>query len=40
MGYAGKHRYFTYASWLLAVISALIALLPFVIYLEDNKRSA
>lgn len=30
MGYAGKHRYFTYASWLLAVISALIALLPFV----------
>lgn len=30
MGYAGKHRYFTYASWLLVVISALIALLPFV----------
>lgn len=30
MGYARKHRYFTYASWLLAVISALIALLPFV----------
>ena len=30
MGYAGKHRYFTYASWLLAVIRALIALLPFV----------
>ena len=30
MGYAGKHRNFTYASWLLAVISALIALLPFV----------
>lgn len=30
MGYAGKRRYFTYASWLLAVISALIALLPFV----------
>lgn len=30
MGYAGKHRYFTYASWLLAAISALIALLPFV----------
>lgn len=30
MGYAGKHRYFTYASWLLAVISALIALLPFI----------
>ena len=30
MGYAGKHRYFTYASWLLAAISALIALLPFI----------
>ena len=30
MGYAGKHRYFTYASWLLATISALIALLPFI----------
>lgn len=30
MGYAGKHKYFTYASWLLAAISALIALLPFI----------
>ena len=30
MGYAGKHRYFTYASWLLAAISAFIALLPFI----------
>ena len=30
MGYAGKHRYFTYASWLLAAISALITLLPFI----------
>lgn len=30
MGYAGKHRYFTYASWFLSAISALIALLPFV----------
>ena len=30
MEYAGKHRYFTYASWLLAAISALIALLPFI----------
>ncbi len=29
-GYAGKHRYFTYASWLLAAISALMALLPFI----------
>ena len=30
MEYAGKHKYFTYASWLLAAISALIALLPFI----------
>ena len=30
MGYAGKHKYFTYASWFLSAISALIALLPFV----------
>ena len=30
MEYAGKHKYFTYASWLLAAISALISLLPFI----------
>lgn len=30
MGYAGKHKYFTYASWLLSATSAFIALLPFV----------
>lgn len=30
MGYAGKHKYLTYASWVLAAISALIALLPFI----------
>lgn len=29
MGYAGKHRYFTYASWILSALSALIALVPF-----------
>lgn len=29
-GYAGKHKYFTYASWFLSATSALIALLPFV----------
>ena len=29
MGYAGGHRVFTYASWVLAAISALVALLPF-----------
>ena len=30
MGYAGGHRWFTYASWVLAALSALVALLPFV----------
>ena len=30
MGYADKHKYFTYASWVLAAISALVALLPFI----------
>lgn len=30
MEYAGKHKYFTYASWLLAAISALIALFSFI----------
>lgn len=29
MGYAGKHRYLTYASWILSAVSALVALLPF-----------
>ena len=29
MGYAGGHRYFTYASWLLSAVSAFIALVPF-----------
>ena len=30
MGYAGKHKYFTYASWALAAFSAFVALLPFI----------
>ena len=30
MGYAGKHKYFTYASWALAALSAFVALLPFI----------
>ncbi len=30
MGYAGGHRAFTYASWVLSAISALVALLPFL----------
>lgn len=29
MGYAGGHRYLTYASWVLSAISALMALVPF-----------
>ena len=30
MGYAGNCRYFTYASWVLSAVSALVALVPFV----------
>ena len=30
MGYAGGHRIFTYASWALSALSALVALLPFL----------
>ena len=30
MGYAGRYRVFTYASWVLSAISALVALVPFV----------
>ena len=30
LGYAGRHRYLTIASWVLSAISALVALLPFV----------
>ncbi len=29
MGYAGSHRYLTYASWVLSALSALLALVPF-----------
>ena len=29
MDYAGGHRFFTYASWVLAAVSALLALVPF-----------
>lgn len=29
MGYAGGHKYFTYASWVLSAVSALLALVPF-----------
>ena len=30
MGYAGGHRVFTYASWVLSAVSALVALVPFL----------
>ena len=30
MGYAGGHRFLTYASWVLSAISALVALVPFL----------
>jgi len=30
MGYAGKHKCLTYVSWVLAAVSALVALLPFI----------
>ena len=30
MGYAGGHRVFTYVSWVLSAISALVALVPFL----------
>ncbi|MDO4944545.1 MAG: ABC transporter ATP-binding protein [Ruminococcus sp.] len=29
MGYAGKHRYLTYSSWILSAVSAWLALIPF-----------
>ena len=30
MSYAGKHKYLTYSSLILSVVSAILALLPFV----------
>ena len=29
LGYAGKHKYLTYASWVLSALSALMALIPY-----------
>ncbi len=29
LGYAGRHKYLTYASWILSAVSALIALVPY-----------
>ena len=39
MGYAGNYRYFTYASWVLSAVSALVALVPFV-YIWKILRSS
>lgn len=30
MSFAGKHKYLTYSSWILSVISAVLALVPFI----------
>lgn len=30
MSFAGKHKYLTYSSWVLSVVSALLALVPFI----------
>lgn len=30
--YAGNYRYLTIASWVLATISAFVALVPFILY--------
>ena len=32
MGYAGAHKILTYLSWVLSIMSALLALVPFGIY--------
>ena len=29
LGYAGRHRYLTFASWVLSAVSALLALVPY-----------
>ena len=37
--YAGNHKYFTVSSWILAAISAIVALVPFYyIYGALSKR--
>ena len=43
MDYAGGHRFFTYASWVLAAVSALLALVPFLyiwMILRDIRAAA
>lgn len=37
MGIAGGHKYFTYASCVLAILSAWIALIPFMIFIIAHR---
>ena len=38
LGYAGKRKYFSYASWVLAAFSALVSLAPFYFIFLHKKR--
>lgn len=38
LGYAGKRKYFSYASWVLAALSALVALAPFYFIFNIIKK--
>lgn len=38
LGYAGKRKFFSYASWVLAALSALVSLAPFYFIFYINKR--
>ena len=33
LDYAGNFRYFTIASWILSALSALLALIPFLVHM-------
>lgn len=39
MRFAGRHKYLTYSSWVLSVVSAALALVPFVYIFFIIKRS-
>ena len=38
LGYAGKRKYFSYASWVLAAFSALVSLAPFYFIFNIIKK--
>ena len=40
MSYAGIYRYFTYASWVLSAISALVALMPHRLLFSNQQSRA